>query len=305
MSPKELTQYIKAEACSLGFDVCGIAKAESVPQAVANYLNDWVAQGKNGEMSYLERNCEKRIDPRLLVPGCKSIICVALNYSPENNDREFPVARYALGSDYHKVVKDKLYLLLNNINKVKRVAGRPFCDSAPILERFWAQQAGIGWIGKNQQLIIPKAGSYFFLGELLIDEELEYDAPMSRNFCGNCDACIRNCPGGALSDKGIDARRCLSYLTIEYRGELPEDTGAKMGDCFYGCDKCLTHCPHNRFAKPTGTADFFAKKEILIKKNEEWRALTPEEYRNIFADSAVERCGYEQLMRNINTLKNK
>ena len=305
MSPQELTQYIKAEAKSLGFDVCGIARADRVPQEVSDALTRWVNEGKNGEMHYFERNSDKRTDPRELVAGCKSIICVALNFYPGELENEPHIARYAFGKDYHKVIKDRLYLLLQSINKVEKVSGRPFCDSAPLLERFWAQQAGIGWIGKNRQLIIPKAGSYYFLGELLVDAELEYDAPFGSNFCGKCNACISNCPTGALSSDGFDTRQCLSYLTIEYRGELPDGTGAKMGHCFYGCDRCLSACPHNRFAKANETAEFSPKKEILTKKIEEWQALTNEEYRMIFSDSAVERCGYEQLMRNIRAIGNK
>lgn len=305
MSPQELTQYIKAEAKSLGFDVCGIARAERVPQEIGDALAHWVSEGKNGEMHYMERNCDKRIDPRELVPDCRSIISVALNYYPGELEKEPHIARYAFGKDYHKVVKDKLYLLLLSINKVKKVSGRPFCDSAPLLERFWAQQAGIGWIGRNRQLIIPKAGSFFFLGELLIDAELEYDTPFEKNFCGKCNACINNCPTGALSDNGFDARKCLSYLTIEYRGELPQDIGEKMGSCFYGCDRCLTACPHNRFSKANNTAEFSPKNEIIVKKIEEWESLTPEEYKLLFSGSAVERCGYEQLTRNIKAIKSK
>ena len=262
MSPQELTQYVKAEAKSLGFDVCGIARAERVPQEISDALAHWVSEGKNGEMHYMERNYDKRIDPRELVPGCRSIISVALNYYPGELEKEPHIARYAFGKDYHKVVKDKLYLLLLSINKVKRVSGRPFCDSAPLLERFWAQQAGIGWIGRNRQLIIPKAGSFFFLGELLIDAELEYDTPFEKNFCGKCNACINNCPTGALSDNGFDARKCLSYLTIEYRGELPQDIGEKWAVAFMAATDALPPALTTFSQKQTIPPNFLQKKKL-------------------------------------------
>ena len=303
MDKAELTQFIKSEALRLGFDICGTAKAEAVPDDVIRLYNQWIAQEYHGTMQYLQRNCEKRFDPTLLVEGCKSIVVVALNYYPSH-----PVegmASYAIGNDYHKIVKDKLYTLLNNINAVHPVKGRAFCDSAPVLERHWAVQAGIGWIGNNRQLIIPHKGSYFFLGELLIDAELEYDKPFTANHCGKCRKCIDNCPTGALSDDGFDARKCLSYLTIEYRGELPENIGKKMENMFYGCDCCLKACPHNRFSTPNNTPEFKPSDELLKMDVSKWKELTREQYDTLFAKSAVERCGYEQLMRNISAIKEK
>ena len=182
-------------------------------------------------------------------------------------------------------------------------SGRPFCDSAPVLERYWAVQAGLGWIGRNHQLIIPQRGSYFFLGELLIDTELDYDRPFEHNHCGECRRCIESCPTGALDEHCFDARKCLSYLTIEHRGELPENIGEKIGNCFYGCDRCQTACPHNRFAKPNSTPELQPTDELLQMTTERWRSLTKEEYDRLFKKSAVERCGYEQLMRNIKECK--
>ncbi|MBO5922492.1 MAG: tRNA epoxyqueuosine(34) reductase QueG [Bacteroidaceae bacterium] len=301
MDKAELTQFIKSEALRLGFDICGTAKAEAVPDDVIRLYNQWIAQEYHGTMQYLQRNCEKRFDPTLLVEGCKSIVVVALNYYPSH-----PVegmASYAIGNDYHKIVKDKLYTLLNNINAVHPVKGRAFCDSAPVLERHWAVKAGIGWIGNNRQLIIPHKGSYFFLGELMIDAELEYDEPFTANHCGKCRKCIDNCPTGALSDDGFDARKCLSYLTIEYRGELPENIGKKMENRFYGCDCCLKACPHNRFSTPNNTPEFKPSDELLKMDVSKWQNLTREQYDTLFAKSAVERCGYEQLMRNISAIK--
>ena len=301
MTKSELTQYIKAEALRLGFDVCGIAKAEAVESSTAGSCDLCVKDGYNGTMGYLERNCDKRYNPTLLVEGCRSIIVVALNYAPSQAIEG--ISHYAQGEDYHKAVKERLFLLLKSINGKVPCNGRPFCDSAPVLERYWAVQAGLGWIGRNHQLIIPQKGSYFFLGELLIDAELDYDRPFEQNHCGECRRCIESCPTGALDERCFDARKCLSYLTIEHRGELPENIGEKMGNCFYGCDRCQIACPHNRFAKPNSTPELQPKPELLQMTTERWRSLTKEEYDRLFKKSAVERCGYEQLMRNIKECK--
>lgn len=301
MDRHRLTQKIKAEAKSLGFDVCGIAKAEAVSKETITYYSHWTCDGKHGTMQYLERNCDKRFDPTVLVNGCRSIIVVALNYAPRQGIEG--ISRYAIGEDYHKIVKDKLYKLLGTIDAVIPTKGRAFCDSAPVLEKYWAVMAGIGWIGRNRQLTIPGKGSYFFLGELLIDRELEYDTPFTSNHCGNCNKCIENCPTGALCKESFDARKCLSYLTIEHRGELPENIGGKMGKCFYGCDRCLEACPHNRFATPSSTPQFQPSDELKQMKWKDWHSLTEEKYHKLFSRSAVERCGYRQLMRNISIMK--
>lgn len=297
MTKSEITAYIKAEALRLGFDICGIAKAAPVHNGVAAAYNIWLQEGKHATMQYMQRNCEKRLDPTQLVQGCRSIIVVAMNYAPKQQIEG--IANYAQGKDYHKVVKDRLFLLLQSINSVCAVQGRAFCDSAPVLERYWAREAGIGYIGRNRQLIIPGKGSNFFLGELLVDIELCYDSPEQRNLCGNCTRCIDNCPGGALNEKGLDANKCLSYLTIENRGELPENIGEMMGNCFYGCDRCQAVCPHNKFSTPNDTPQLQPSEALLKMTAERWQTLTEEEYKSLFAESAVERCGYEQLMRNI------
>ncbi|MBR4849132.1 MAG: tRNA epoxyqueuosine(34) reductase QueG [Bacteroidaceae bacterium] len=301
MDKAELTLYIKSEAERLGFDICAIAKAEAVADETVCTYNSWIKQERHGTMHYLERNCEKRFNPTELVEGCKSIIVVAMNYAPQEPIEG--IAAYAIGNDYHKVVKDRLFMLANNINTIQPIKGRAFCDSAPVLERYWAVKAGLGWIGRNRQLIIPGKGSYFFLGELLIDAELEYDTPFTSNHCGSCRKCIDSCPTGALTDNGFDARKCLSYLTIEYRGELPENIGEKMGNNFYGCDCCLKACPHNRFSTPNTTLEFKPKEELKRMDIEKWKKLTKEDYNTLFKKSAVERCGYEQLMRNISAMK--
>ena len=301
MKKEELTIFIKSEAIRLGFDICGIAKAEAVTDGTIQWYNGWIEQGKQATMHYLERNCDKRFNPTLLVDGCKSIISVAINYAPVQPIEG--IADYAQGQDYHKIVKDRLYMLLQSINSVCTAQGRAFCDSAPVLERYWAVKAGIGYIGRNRQLIIPGKGSNFFLGELLVDIELCYDTPCERNLCGNCYKCIETCPGKALSENGLDARKCLSYLTIEHRDALPENIGKKMGNCFYGCDRCQAVCPHNRFATPNTTPELQPSEALLRMTNEKWHTLTKDEYDTLFAGSAVERCKHEQLMRNITAIE--
>lgn len=300
MTKEELSIFIKSEALRLGFDICGIAKAEIVADDAVQAYNHWIDKGRHATMQYLERNCDKRFSPTLLVEGCKSIICVAMNYTPKQHIEG--IADYAQGRDYHKVVKERLHLLLQSINSVCTVQGRAFCDSAPVLERYWAVKAGIGFIGRNRHLIIPGKGSNFFLGELLIDIELCYDAPCERDFCGNCSKCIDACPGNALSSEGLDARKCLSYLTIEHRDKLPENIGEKMGNCFYGCDRCQAVCPHNRFSTPNTFPELQPSEALLQMTKEKWSTLTKEEYKELFRHSAVERCKYEQLMRNIAAL---
>ena len=306
MTPHELSHYIKAEAKRLGFAVCGIAKATPLPDDERKKLEEWTAAGKHGEMGYLARNTDKREDPTMLVPGCKSIVSVALSYAQgeEFDESNLHISRYAQGKDYHKIVKDKLHLLLKSINEITPVQGRAFCDTAPVTERYWATQAGLGWIGRNHQLIVPQAGSYFFLGELLIDCEAEYDTPVNKNLCGKCSKCIENCPTRALTGNDFDARKCLSYLTIEYRGELPENIGEKMGNCFYGCDRCQTACPWNKKCVKTDITEFLPN-ENFYTNNENWEELTTERYKELFSDSAVERAGYTQLMRNIAAIKKK
>ena len=301
MTKEELTAHIKAEALRLGFDVCGIAKAEAITSEIADTYNRWIEQKKNATMQYLERNCDKRFNPTLLVDGCKSIISVAMNYAPKQNIEG--IANYAQGKDYHWIIKDRLNRLLQSINTITPTEGRAFCDSAPVLERYWAVKAGIGFIGRNRQLIIPGKGSSFFLGELLVDIELCYDTAEERNLCGNCHKCIDSCPTQALSNNGLDANRCISYLTIEHRGELPENIGKMMENCFYGCDRCQAVCPHNHFATPNTIPELQPSEALLQMSREKWYTLTKPEYKALFKHSAVERCGYEQLMRNIAAIK--
>ena len=297
-------QTIKAEAARLGFSACGLARAERVDQTQEARFRKWIAEGKHGEMDYLARNIEKRMDPRLLVEGALTIVVVAMNYQPAHLLEKPPLARYAYGKDYHDVVRERLLALMQSLNLKPFEDGRAFVDTAPVDERYWAVKAGLGWTGRNGQLIIPRAGSYFFLGELILVHPADaYDSP-KRNLCGNCRACVDACPAGALcGDGSMDARKCLSYLTIEHRGPLSEEAGEQMGDCFYGCDRCAEVCPWNRFARPTQEAAFAPSAELLRMKTEDWRTLDVETYRRLFKGSAVKRVKYEGLKRNIDAWK--
>ncbi len=299
-----ISSVIKTEALRLGFFKCGISKAERVSPEKELKYTEWLRSGGNATMDYLNRNTEKRFDPRLLVPGVKSIVSVALNYKPAKDipDGELKLASYSLGQDYHFVVKAMLHQLAAAIGVTDY---RAFCDSAPVLERYWAEHSGIGWIGRNDQLVIPHAGSMFFLGELFVMDDVDaYDSPC-KNRCGTCRKCIDACPTGCLGHDKFDAEKCLSYQTIENRGELSELAKDKMGDTFYGCDRCITACPWNRFAVPTSVEEFLPKEDLLRMTREDWRNLTVEQYRQLFKNSAVKRAKFEGLKRNITAALDK
>lgn len=315
----DLTHRIKAEAFRLGFSACGIAKAEPVDASIADSYREWLNDGKNAGMEYLRNNLDKRLDPTLLMPEAKSIISLALNYYPERklNDDQYQFAYYAYGKDYHDVIKVKLSELTTFIQSLcgNVIIAKPCVDTVPILDRYWAWKAGLGWIGKNTNLIIPHAGSFFFLAELLVNFELEYDTPLDSR-CGNCTRCLEACPTRALGTPyTIDANKCLSYLTIEHRGVFPQsisgvsvDGGAdtyhsQHNTCassyIYGCDRCQLACPYNRFAQPTKIKEFIPSDEFLSMRPSDWKSLTVEEYRTLFKGSAVKRAKYEGLIRNI------
>ena len=311
-----LSHDIKAEAQRLGFFTCGIARADAVDETTARSFREWLAQGNHAEMHYMENHLDKRLDPRLLMDNLKSIVCVALNYAPQQRipDSEYQIAAYAYGQDYHDIVKQKLHALAafisQQINSEEGKEGlhyRAFSDSAPILERYWAVQAGLGWIGRNHLLIIPHVGNMFFLGELFLDIELEYDEPIASR-CGHCRQCIDACPTGALtltSERAMstfNAEKCLSYQTIENRGDIPPSLAEKMGDSIYGCDRCLQACPWNRFAQPTEEPLLQPKEELLEMTKEKWQQLTEEDYQRLFKGSAVKRAKFSGLKRNIQTV---
>lgn len=298
MSLKYLSDTIKAEAKNLGFFSCGICQAKPVDNETANHLQQWINSNSYGNMHYMARNIDKRCNPQLLMDNAKSIVSVAMNYCPSLHfdTHQYQIAAYALGKDYHDLMKTRLHQLAQKIGVQNY---RVFCDTAPILDRYWAQQCGVGFIGKNHQLIIPHAGSMFFLGELLLDIPLAYDTPMP-NRCGNCHQCIDACPTQALKlDKEIDAERCLSYQTIENRGELSQLAKRKKGNSIYGCDRCQQACPYNRFAQPTTEPWFTANPQLMQMSKTDWHQLTQEQYQKLFKGSAVKRAKYEGLMRNI------
>lgn len=302
MDKGSIESLIEAEALRLGFSACGFAKAEPVSDEVAHVLDGWTGSGYHADMQYMERNRHLRLDPTQLVPGCRTLIVVALNYYPKQllPKEGYQLAYYAYGKDYHRVVKDKLHLLLAYIRTlVPDVEGRAFCDTAPLLERYWAVQAGLGFIGRNRTLIIPGKGSYFFLGVLAVDVDLVRGPHTMPTSCGECKRCLIACPTGALTPDGIDCRRCLSYLTIEHRGEIPDEMAEKLGLRIYGCDTCQQVCPHNRYVEPSEEPAFDMSPEVRAMSSEEWHNLTPERYKELFKNSAIERAGYEGLMRNV------
>lgn len=300
-------EFIKSSAYSLGFSACGICRAEKMDNEYLESIRKYIAEGRNGTMDYLARNMDLRSDPQKLVEGTKSIISVALNYYPERkmNSGGYTLSYYAYGKDYHVVVKQRLFELFRILKEKMQeqnsgLEGRAFCDTAPVSERYWAWRAGVGFIGKNTLLIIPRKGSFFFLGELFVNVETDcYDEPLA-NHCGSCSKCMDACPGGAIYEPyRMDARKCLSYLTIENCGELPEGTENKMETCIYGCDRCQSACPHNRFSRPTDVEEFAPPEKLLGMTKEDWNALTEEEYCLLFKGSAVKRAKYSGLMRNI------
>ena len=302
------THLIKREAKRLGFSFIGIAKAQALNEEV-DKLESWLKNGFHGKMSYMENHFEKRIDPTKLVPDSKSVVTLMYNYYTEKTqeDETAPkISKYAYGKDYHIIIKNKLKELLFFLNEeIGEVNGRCFVDSAPVMERQWAAKAGLGWTGKNTLLINPKAGSYFFLAELIIDLELEPDSPM-KDYCGTCTRCIDACPTGAISANGylLDASKCISYLTIELKDEeLPEEFHGQMKNYMFGCDICQEVCPWNKFSKPHNESDFEPHPNLLSMKKREWEEITEEVFREIFRKSAVKRTKFRGFKRNIDFLK--
>lgn len=295
------TKRIKDEALRLGFDHVGISKADFLEEE-APHLEQWLANNYHGKMSYMERWFDKRLDPRLLVDGAQSVISLLLNYYPEQHQRtDVPqLSRYAYGDDYHEVIKDKLKTLLAFIREhIGEVNGRAFVDSAPVLDRAWAKKSGLGWIGKNGNLIHPKHGSYYFIAELIIDLPLLSDTPI-REYCGSCTRCIDACPTQAIvAPKIIDGSKCISYFTIELKDAIPESYKGKFENRFFGCDICQEVCPWNRFSTPTHEPAFKAKDNLLAWSDSEWRELTQEVFENVFRHSPLKRSGYEGIMRNL------
>ncbi|MFM2393903.1 MAG: hypothetical protein RLZZ546_1885 [Bacteroidota bacterium] len=303
---KSISTLVKRKAIDLGFSGIAFSKAEYMNEEAKN-LEKWLNQNYHGEMSYMANHFDKRVDPTLLVPGAKSVICLMYNYyhdAAQDDETAPKISMYALGKDYHKIVKKKLkslYLYMQEL--IGNIDARCFVDSAPILERDWAKRAGLGWIGKNTLLIHPKKGSYFFLAEIICDIELEYDTPM-KDYCGTCTRCIEACPTDAISEKGfvLDASKCISYLTIELKNEIPSEFKNKMGDYMYGCDICQQVCPWNRFSTPHAEENFLPSDILLQMSKKEWQELNEEKFEIIFKNSAVKRTKYRGLKRNIQFL---
>ena len=297
------TELIKHIAAGYGFDYCGIAKAQVLNED-ARRLESWLSKGMHGTMQYMENHFDMRIDPTKLVPGAKSVITLLLNYFPgQQQSAEAPkISKYAFGNDYHEVIRTKLKLFLQQIKEqIGEVQGRGFVDSAPVLERAWAQKAGIGWIGKNGNLINKQSGSFFFIATLIVDLELMYDDTFVKDYCGTCTKCIDNCPTDAiLPDKVVDGSKCISYFTIELKDALiPESMKGKFNNWMFGCDVCQDVCPWNRFSKPTGEINFTPIPEILNFSKNDWEELTAESFKSIFKNSPLKRAKFEGIKRNL------
>jgi epoxyqueuosine reductase len=296
---------IKAGAISLGFDGCGISTAVGLLHD-AERLREWLNAGYQGSMKYMENHFDKRTDPALLVDGAKSVISVILNYFPAEKQRDDAplISKYAYGEDYHKVIKKKLLLLLQYINeKITPARGRAFVDSAPVLDRAWAARSGLGWIGKNSNLISPVYGSFVFIGSLMVDIPLQPDQPV-KNRCGSCNKCMRACPPQAIVAPGVvDSGKCLSYLTIEHKGPIAENLCYKLGNRLYGCDVCQDVCPWNTKARPHSVSEFKPLPGLLEMTCQDWLGMDREKFNRLFAGSALKRAGFEGLQRNIKLLE--
>jgi epoxyqueuosine reductase len=297
------TGIVKTIAAGLGFDYCGIAKAQLLNDD-ARRLEKWLSKCMHGSMQYMENHFDLRIDPSKLVPGARSVITLLLNYFPsQQQPPQAPkISKYAYGNDYHEVIRSKLKIFLKLIKEqVGEVNGRGFVDSAPVLERSWAQKAGIGWIGKNGNLINKKSGSFFFIATLITDMELDYDDEFVKDYCGICTRCIDSCPTEAiLPDRVIDGSKCISYFTIELKDALiPGEMKGKFDNWMFGCDVCQDVCPWNRFSKSTAETSFNPYPEILNFTKNDWEELTEESFKTIFKDSPIKRTKFDGIKRNL------
>ena len=303
---KSHRDLVKEIALDLGFSYCGISKADFLSDE-AKHLDTWLKRGYQGEMDYLERHFDKRLDPRKLVPGAQSVISLMYNYAPKKDETAnapYKIARYAYGRDYHFVIKDKLVQLMDRMKvSVGNIEGRVFVDSAPVHERAWASKSGLGWIGKNTLLINKDSGSYFFLAELILDLKLESDGPI-KDYCGTCTKCIDACPTDAIAEPYmVDGSRCISYLTIELKDEIPTEFGDKMEGWTFGCDICQEVCPWNRFSQPHKESQFAPQGWEELSKTE-WEEMTAAVFGNVFKKSPVNRTKFKGLKRNISFIKN-
>jgi epoxyqueuosine reductase len=302
----ENTRRIKAEATRLGFMHCGVSKADFLEEE-APRLEQWLETKKQGEMHYMENHFDKRLDPRLLVDGAKSVISFLLNYYPaeKQSDTDAPkLSKYAYGQDYHHVIKSKLRELMDFIQQeIGEVGGRAFVDSAPVLDKAWAAKSGLGWVGKHTNLINKENGSFFFIAELIVDLELEYDGPI-KDYCGTCTKCIDACPTDAIVDPYVvDGSKCISYFTIELRDAIPESEKGKFENWMFGCDICQDVCPWNRFSSAHSEPLFDPHPDLLGLTKRDWEDISEDVFRKVFKGSPVKRTKYSGLTRNINFLK--
>ena len=321
MTKEKYTLLIKQESKRLGFDFCGISKAEFLEEE-APRLEKWLKDGKQGKMSYMENHFDKRLDPRLLVPNAKSVISLALNYFPQSGrhaelvsasgetlkqvqgDRQVKISKYAWGKDYHFVIKEKLNLLLGFIRaSIGEVTARGFVDSAPVMDKVWGKKSGLGWVGKNSNLITKTNGSFFFLAELIVDLELEYDGEIP-DYCGTCTKCIDACPTDAISEPYIvDGSKCISYFTIELKENIPSEMKGKFDNWAFGCDVCQDVCPWNSFSTPHNEPHFKPKTEILNFNRKDWEEISEDAFNKTFGDSPLQRPKYKGIKRNLEFLR--
>jgi epoxyqueuosine reductase len=299
------TAKIKSEAKRLGFLSCGISKAEFLEEE-APRLENWLNKNMHGEMAYMGNHFDKRLDPTILVPDSKSVISLLLNYFPSEVQVEntYKISKYAYGTDYHFIIKDKLKQLMDFISEeIGEVRGRAFVDSAPVLDKAWAAKSGLGWIGKHSNLLTKQLGSFYFIAELIIDLDLEYDTPVT-DHCGSCTACIDACPTNAIvADRVVDGSKCISYYTIELKNEIPTSEKGKFEDWMFGCDICQDVCPWNRFSRPNNEPLFNPHPELLSMTKKDWEEITEDVFQKLFKKSAVKRTKFLGLKRNINFLK--
>ncbi len=305
LQKQKYSAIIKNEAKNAGFDFCGISKADFLREE-APKLEQWLKDNRHGQMKYMENYFDKRLDPRLLVEGAKSVISLLYNYYPSQiqNPDAPKLSKYAYGTDYHEVIRTKLNHFLSALReKIGSINGRAFVDSAPVMDKVWAQKSGLGWIGKNTNLINKQNGSFYFIAELIVDVEVEYDGPV-KDYCGTCTRCLDACPTNAfVSPYVIDGSKCISYLTIELKDEIPGEFAGKMNNWVFGCDVCQDVCPWNRFSQPHNEPEFNNKNGLLNKSDKDWADITEETFSVIFKHSAIKRTKYKGLKRNIKFIK--
>lgn len=305
-SPDSISRFVKSVSHSLGFDYCGISKAGFLEEE-ASRLDKWLQKDMHGEMAYMANHFDKRLDPTLLVEGARSVITLMYNYFPEEplpTENNYQIARYAYGKDYHFIIKDKLKDFLEQLRaKYGQIEGRVFVDSAPVMERAWAVKSGAGWVGKNSLLLNKHMGSYFFLAEMIIDLEMEYDGPV-KDYCGTCTRCIDACPTQAIVEPYVvDGSKCISYFTIELKDNIPDEFQSTYKDWIFGCDICQEVCPWNRFSRPHKEPEFNPNEKLKDFRNRDWEELTEEVFNRIFKNSPLKRTKYKGIQRNIAFVK--